>query len=269
MEKKSPLVFIGIRFFLLFALLFTGCSKKIESPQDSRPKPSQKKTTQTLPGKIPATQRPYTIYGQQYRPLDSAQGYEEKGLASWYGDKFHGRKTSNGETYNMYAMTAAHKTLPMGTWVKVRNLNNNQEITVRINDRGPFVMGRIIDLSYTGAKGIDMVGPGTAWVQVTALGKATSFSKETQAPVTFTPMDYWQGNFTVQVGAFKVKANAENYRKKLSAGYLNAHIILYEDDRGLFYRVRIGKFSKLEEAIQFSEKLMTEGFEQAFAVAEE
>lgn len=200
--------------------------------------------------------------------MASARGYEEKGLASWYGKKFHGRKTSNGENYDMYAMTAAHKTLPIGTWVKVRNLGNNREIIVRINDRGPFVRGRIIDLSYTGARKMGMVGPGTARVRVTALGKATSYSKKTRAPVTFTPVNYWQGNFTVQVGAFQIKTNAEKYKKKLSSTYMNSHITPYEDDRGRFYRVRIGRFTNLKDAERFSEKCMENGFEQAFAVAE-
>nr|WP_321401283.1 septal ring lytic transglycosylase RlpA family protein [uncultured Desulfobacter sp.] len=220
-------------------------------------------------GNTEATQRPYRIEGKHYYPMASANGYEEKGRASWYGRKFHGRKTSNGETYNMYAMTAAHKTLPMNTWVRVENLENGQETKVRINDRGPFVAGRIIDLSFTAAQQIGIVGPGTARVKVTALGKATAYSKEDHTPVDFTPVDYWKGNFTVQVGAFKVRSNADRYRIKLSQNYLNAHIVPYTDDRGQFYRVRIGKFTNLNDAVTFSERLMTtEGFRHAFAVAE-
>jgi len=270
-KKQFPLSLIEVGVFLLiFSLIFTfGCSKKLPAPYDygkNQPakSPGQKSTT----GKSPATQRPYTIKGKRYTPMVNAHGYVEKGVASWYGKKFHGRKTSNGETYNMYALTAAHKTLPMGTWVKVYNRDTHQEIIVRVNDRGPFVTGRIIDMSYTGAKKLGMVGPGTARVMVTALGKATAYSKKTKEPTTFKPLDYWQGNFTVQVGAFKVKTNAQTYRKKLAATYLNAHIIPYEDDRGQFYRVRIGKFAKLTEANQFSERLMTEGFGRTFAVGE-
>ena len=218
-------------------------------------------------GKVPATQRPYKINGITYVPIPDAQGFVQKGIASWYGKKFHGRKTSNGETYDMYAMTAAHKTLPMNTWVMVHNLDNNRKIKVRVNDRGPFVRGRIIDLSYTGAKKLGVVGPGTARVKVTALGRATAFSKST--PVKFKPVDYWAGNFTVQVGAFKVKANAENFRDKLSALYINAHLSPFEDDRGRFYRVRIGRFSRLTDAESFCAALMAEGkFKYAFAVAE-
>ncbi|MBU0463943.1 MAG: septal ring lytic transglycosylase RlpA family protein [Proteobacteria bacterium] len=217
---------------------------------------------------MPATQRPYKIYGIQYTPIASAEGFVQTGIASWYGKKFHGRKTSNGETYNMYAMTAAHKTLPMNTWVSVDNLKTNQKIVVRINDRGPFIAGRIIDLSYTGASSIGIIGPGTGKVRVTALGIATSYSKETQDPIAFKPIDYWTGNFTIQVGAFQVKENAEQYRNKLSKNYPNAHITTFTDDRGSFYRVRIGQFTNLKDAIRFSEKIIAQGFGSAFAVAE-
>ena len=240
-------------------LILSGCSGKKYPPSVHYP-----------PGKkAPATQRPYTVGGKRYVPLASAHGYVEKGVASWYGRKFHGRKTSNGETYSMYAMTAAHKTLPMNTWVQVENLDNGREIKVRINDRGPFVRGRIIDLSYSGAKKLGVVGPGTARVRVTALGRATSYAKaDKSTPVAFKPVDYLKGNFTVQVGAFKVRTNAENYRHKLSKTYINAHIVPYEDDRGQFYRVRIGKFSNLNDAVKFTDQLLAEGFDAAFAVAE-
>ena len=168
----------------------------------------------------------------------------------------------------MYAMTAAHKTLPMNTWVSVDNLNTNQKIVVRINDRGPFVTGRIIDLSYTGASRIGIIGPGTGNVRVTALGMATSYSRETHDPIAFKPVDYWTGNFTIQVGAFQVKKNAEQYRNKLSKAYPNAHIMPFTDDRGSFYRVRIGQFTNLKDAIRYSEKMVSQGFHNVFAVAE-
>jgi rare lipoprotein A len=112
--------------------------------------------------------KPYKISGKWYQPLPYARGYRERGLASWYGKKFHGRKTANGETYNMYGISAAHKTLPLGTYVTVKNLDNGKTLVVRINDRGPFVKGRIIDLSYGAAKKLGVVGPGTARVDVLA-----------------------------------------------------------------------------------------------------
>ncbi len=249
---------------VLTALLMTGCSTHPD-PGYSGHHPPRKSPS----GKVPATQKPYRIKGKQYVPIASAHGFVQTGTASWYGRKFHGRKTSNGETYNMYAMTAAHKTLPMNTWVMVHNLENNHRIKVRINDRGPFVRGRIIDLSYTGAKKIGIVGPGTARVRVTALGRATSFSKKTKDPVKFKPVDYWKGNFSVQVGAFKSRANAEKFRARLSASYVNAHMVTYEDYRGVFYRVRIGRFSNLNQARRFGERIVAQGlFDRAFAVGE-
>ena len=115
--------------------LIVGCTKSIAPTPAPKEKP-----------------KPYRVGKTWYHPVSEAKGYKEQGIASWYGKKFHGRKTSSGETYNMYAMTAAHKTLPLGTHLKVVNLNNDEEVVVRINDRGPFVRGRIIDLSYAAAK---------------------------------------------------------------------------------------------------------------------
>ncbi|MCI5212251.1 MAG: septal ring lytic transglycosylase RlpA family protein [Candidatus Electrothrix sp. ATG2] len=135
--------------------------------------------------KAPATQRPYVIEGQTYYPIPTAEGYEETGLASWYGDPFHGRKTANGETYDMYGVTAAHKTLPMNTMLLVKNLTNGKTTIVRINDRGPFVDGRIIDLSYTTAQELDIVRNGTEKVQIVALCAAEGQEAEQKTDSTF------------------------------------------------------------------------------------
>ena len=261
------------QILILLSLAFFGCSTSLTSYDPAHIPPSEspiyKPSPPPLPGKKKTgTQKPYKINGVRYTPIASSQGFVQKGLASWYGRKFHGRKTSNGETYSMYAMTAAHKTLPMNTWVSVHNLKNNRKIVVRINDRGPFVTGRIIDLSYTGATRIGILKAGTGNVRVTALGQATSFSKKTKKPIAFKPVDYWKGNFTVQIGAFQIKENAREYRNKLSKRYQNAHITAFTDTRGTFYRVRIGVFTNLQDAIRYSEKLTTQGFGSAFAVAE-
>ena len=111
----------------------------------------------------------YKVFGKRYRVLESAKGYRERGLASWYGSKFHGRRTSSGEPYDMFAITAAHKTLPLPTYVRVRNLENGRTLIVRVNDRGPFHPGRIIDLSYTAAVRLGVYQKGSAKVEVTAL----------------------------------------------------------------------------------------------------
>jgi len=260
------------QILILLILSFFGCSSALDKQYGSTHTPPAKaptyKNSSHSSGNKTGTQKPYKIRGVQYTPIASASGFVQTGIASWYGSKFHGRKTSNGEIYNMYAMTAAHKTLPVNTWVKVHNLRNNRKIVVRINDRGPFIRGRIIDLSYTGAKRIGIVSSGTAKVRITALGQATSYSKKTKKPVSFKPVNYWQGNFTVQVGAFKVKANASKYKSKLSKIYQNAHIVTFTDYRGVFYRVRIGKFTNLKDASRFSEKIIAKGFDNAIPVAE-
>ncbi len=262
--KFAGLILLGL------TLLMAGCAgKTAHKPKPVLPPGSKEKKPSAVPAKIPATQRPYTIDGVRYTPIASSDGFVQTGLASWYGRQFHGRKTSNGETYNMFDMTAAHKTLPMNTWVEVHNLENDRKITVRVNDRGPFVKGRIIDLSYTGASRIGILGPGTGQVRVTALGEAVSYSEKTHTPVSFKALDYWTGNFTVQVGAFQIKANADRLRDRLSAAHENAHVVQFTDDRGTFHRVRIGRFAKLKDAEQFTESLITRGeFDSAFVVAE-
>jgi hypothetical protein len=116
-------------------------------------------TSQPPPQKPAGYPKPYKVFGKWYQPLPDSKDFRQRGIASWYGKDFHGKKTSNGEIYDMYAMTAAHKTLPLGTYVRVHNLENNRKLEVRINDRGPFVRGRIIDLSYTAAKNLDSSGP--------------------------------------------------------------------------------------------------------------
>lgn len=130
-------------------------------PGDAQPRPEPRSRY----GNGPA----YEVFGKRYTVMDSSSGYAERGVASWYGKKFHGRLTSNREQYNMYAMTAAHKTLPLPTYVRVRNLRNNKSVVVRVNDRGPFVHNRIIDLSYAAALRLNMVGDGTSLVEVTAI----------------------------------------------------------------------------------------------------
>lgn len=191
------------------------------------------------------TQKPYRIEGKWYTPVASSYGFEETGLASWYGRDFHGKKTSNGETYNMYAMTAAHKTLPMNTYVKVIRLDNGKETIVRVNDRGPFVRNRIIDLSYSAAKEIGIDDEGTTRVKIIALG-----SKKGNKLVK---SDYRAGDFFIQVGAFTVRDNALRLKRELASEFGSALITTFYHDKKTFYRVRIGPisgFAKAEEIIR-------------------
>lgn len=173
-------------------------------------------------------------------------GYTEQGNASWYGEPFNGRRASNGEIYDMYKLTAAHRTLPFETMVRVTNVTNGKSTTVRITDRGPFVEGRIIDLSLAAAREIDSVGPGVVPVRVEVISPG---------------IDPRSGFFTVQVGAFKDRGNAERLRDRLNALCSPIFIQQYDAPEGIFYRVRVGKISGEDAARQFGEQLRArEGF---------
>ena len=162
----------------------------------------------------------------------------ERGIASWYGHPYHGRRAASGEIYNMYAMTAAHRTLPFGTQVRVHDLENGQSVDVRINDRGPFVKGRIIDLSYAAAQAMRM--PGIAQVRLEILGLGV-----TSEPAVFA----------VQVGAFRDPANAERLKALIEASYGPVVIMSFDRGDGVFYRVRVGHESSEDAARALAEKL--------------
>ncbi len=210
-------------------------------------------------------QKPYRVMGESYTPLLNHEGFVEEGIASWYGKKFHGRKTSNGEIYDMYAMTAAHKTLPLGVFVRVENKSNGRVEVVRVNDRGPFVAGRIIDLSYAVATKLAVVGPGTARVTVTALGYQ---QKKADGTIHYTlPESIQTGPFTVQVGAFTQQQNAQRLQLKLQARYGSAYMRQARVDGQSFYRVQAGHYTSLLEAQQAREALANSGYGQGFVIA--
>jgi peptidoglycan lytic transglycosylase len=176
----------------------------------------------------------YDVLGQRYFVLASADGYLERGVASWYGPSFHGGNTSSGEAYDMYGMTAAHKTLPLPTYARVTNLANSRSVIVRINDRGPFVANRIIDLSYTAAARLDMLRDGTAMVEVRALtpGVPDVIGRSAESP---PPALY------LQAGAFADPGNAGRELERLrAAGIANAFVVPPLDGQSRLYRVRIG-----------------------------
>lgn len=234
----------------VWAMVLYGCPKSIP------------------PTSPPSHPKPYRVGKDWYQPLPHAKGFKQRGLASWYGKKFHGRKTSSGEIYNMYEMSAAHKTLPLGTFVRVTNLENGNTIDVRINDRGPFVRGRIIDLSYQAAKKMGIVGPGTAPVEVVALGMAPRGTGTQTAVKPYVPIDYEKGTFSIQVGSFLERENAERLREKLGKKYKNAHIMTFFDGGQSFYRVRVGRCTTLSDAIRYEQIMIDHGFLGAMIVAE-
>ena len=172
----------------------------------------------------------YEVYGQRYTVLADAHGYLERGVASWYGPDFHGERTSTGEPYDMYSMTAAHRTLPLPAYVRVTNLRNGRAVVVRVNDRGPFKSNRIIDLSYAAALKLDMIRDGTTLVEVEAL------TAEGEAPPPPRPSELF-----AQAGAFAVEANATALRDTLRAHGIDNALVVPDLGRAPpLYRVRIG-----------------------------
>lgn len=175
-------------------------------------------------------------------------GVTEVGIASWYGHPYHGRRAANGEVYDMEKLTAAHRTLPFGTWVRVLNLTNSKTINVRINDRGPFVDGRIIDLSRAAARAIDMIGPGVVKVRIEVIDRPASAT------------DF----YAVQVGAFSELSNARSQRAALEAKYGSAELVLRDGDPPL-WRVLVGDKLSSYEAAGLAERIRAE-FGPAFVV---
>ena len=242
---------------LLVPFVLIGCGSRhltashppppvAESPS---PSSSPGAPTSTSPSGAASSPAANAAPAPKRRKSDAApapEGYVEEGNASWYGVPFHGRRASNGEIYDMNKLTAAHRTLPFDTVVRVTNLSNGKSTTVRITDRGPFVEGRIIDLSLAAAREIESVGPGIVPVRVEVV----------------TPgVDVTGGFFTVQVGAFRDPGNAQRLRDRLSPSYSPIFIQQYDSPDGLFYRVRVGKVSGEDAARQFGEQLrVREGF---------
>lgn len=210
-------------------------------------------------------QKPYTINGERYEPLSSHAGFVQSGIASWYGSDFHGKTTSNGDTYDMYAMTAAHKTLPLGVYVKVRRRDDGRETVVRINDRGPFVAGRVIDLSYSAAKALGILGRGTAPVTVEALGY---LDETVKGQVVYRgPASYDRGSFGIQVGAFGNYDNARKMAETVKQRYGTSSIREAVVNGTRYYRVRAGNYASLKEAEQVRERSPDKMIAGGFVVA--
>lgn len=193
----------------------------------------------------------YTVLGQTYEVLPTARNYEAVGKASWYGKKFHGHLTSNGEYYDMYGLSAAHRYLPLPTYVKVTNLNNGHEVVVRVNDRGPFHPDRIIDLSYAAAYQLDMLASGTAPVRVEAIYVPAPSQQDAT------------GVF-VQLTAVSDSARAEQIREEIAQNYA---VDATTRERNGLHRVLLGPFSE-NQASEWIQKLRLNGFSQAFRVSE-
>ena len=223
----------------------------------------------------------YEVFGKRYTVMPSSRGYRERGVASWYGKKFHGNLTSNRETYDMYQMTAAHKTLPLPSYVHVRNLSNDRSIVVRVNDRGPFVHNRIIDLSYSAAMKLDMIGEGTSLVEVTVIDlDAPAGDRPTRKMMTPEPdptpasasapeSAALKHAIFVQVGAFGDRANAERRLGVLaSSGISNAFIHEDRSSNPALLRVRIGPVADVIQYDVLVEELENIGIMDPYLVVE-
>ena len=228
--------------------------------------PVRVETGKSVPAReLKPYQRPYTVNGVRYDPLLDHRGYVEEGVASWYGADFHGLKTSNGEVYDMHAMAAAHKTLPLGVFVKVRNLSNNREAVVRVNDRGPFVKGRLIDLSYAAAHALGVAGPGTAPVRVEALGNQV---RDARGQVSYQPLpSYDIGSYSVQLAAFSLPENAQRLAAEMKSKVGAADVREGLVDGKRFYRVRAGQYRSIEEAEAARIRFEQMNYPGAFIVA--
>ncbi len=257
----------------------SGSARLPDLPGDAVPRPEPRSKY----GNGPV----YEVLGKRYHVMPSSRGYQERGVASWYGKKFHGNLTSNREVYDMHKMTAAHKTLPLPTYVRVRNLRNDKSIIVRVNDRGPFVHNRIIDLSYAAARKLDMIRDGTSMVEVTAIdfdapqGDRPVRAAVPPAPqVAANPAGTGQSpagsvqlegshKIFIQVGAFGDRANAERRLGVLAgAGIGNAFIHEERTPEQTLYRVRIGPVADVVQYDVLVEELGNIGISDPYLIAE-
>ena len=244
---------------LALALTLAACARQIFEPADGPPDGSLDPARIEMPEPRPeprsayGNHSPYDVFGQTYHVLPSADGYTERGIASWYGTRFHGRATSSGEPYDLYQMTAAHKTLPLPTYARVRHLGTDRSIIVRINDRGPFHPNRIIDLSWAAAVTLGIDQTGTGEVEVTAItfdDPLQRFVRPARVPVM------------LQVGAFSERQRADLTLERLrQAGVAPLHSERARSRGVRVWRVQVGPIGQVDQALAMVERLSALGFE--------
>jgi len=291
---KMQLRYISTFVLIALFLLLNACSTthRKDGP------PAYNVDASKIPDAVPKKESPskygnlasYRVFGKRYYVMPSSKNYEEQGIASWYGTKFHAQRTSSGERYNMLGMTAAHKTLPLPTYVQVTNLRNGKKIIVKVNDRGPFEGNRLIDLSYVAAKKLGMVGHGTTYVDVKAIDPTTydknkfdksihtqdfylarndlhasrTFAKNRVTPDAQTN----QSALYLQVGAFKNKVLAENMKKRLGQLVTSPIKITQQMRHKKLYRVEIGPIKDVATAQHITQKLKAAGLNTRQTTAE-
>jgi rare lipoprotein A len=261
----------------LVLLIIGGCSSGPPRGgyyQDDGPHASAPVDIWQVPEPVPKNEalsnygnKPYTVFNKTYYPLKDASGYRERGVASWYGRKFHGKRASSGETYDMYALSAAHKTLPLPSYARVRNLTNNRGIIVRVIDRGPFLDNRLIDLSYTAAARLGILGAGTGLVEVEGVTPDETPALAAQTPVpeptAAVPKLY------VQAGAFTNIDNARALRARLENGdFRPIEIQTDQLDNHTVHRVRIGPLASIEEGDRVAARAASFGIDSVYVIVE-
>lgn len=253
---------------LLSLTAMTACA--FNSKRDAAPK--HHVNVANIPNAVPRDEprsksgnpESYKVFGKQYYVMDSAANYSERGIASWYGTAFHGKSTSSGEPYSMYKMTAAHKTLPIPTYVKVTNLKNDKSVIVRVNDRGPFHDNRIIDLSYVAAKKLGIADTGTGFVEVSVIEpsewKKPAYAKTNVSLISKAhAADNSDKNLYIQAGAFASQHNATQLQKQLLALFPKKTISLAHNTQDRLFRVRIGPIATVEEADDIAKTISGNG----------
>lgn len=277
----------ALRACLCTTLLLAACGRPAvrDSTERLAPLPAAPPDTSVIPDAIPRVEprsrngNPafYQVFGKRYVVLASSNGYVERGVASWYGPGFHGVNTAMGEKYDMMAMTAAHTTLPLPTYARVSNLANGRSVVVRINDRGPFVANRLIDLSYSAALKLDIVRTGTAFVEVRALDPGAPLATDQPAlaplPSADTPdtpnvapamQDLPTQSLYIQVGAFGEQANADRAIRTLqAAGISNAFSVATQSNGQTLRRIRIGPIASVDQFDSLVARLAKLGYPQA------
>lgn len=246
---KSTVSNFSMPSIIVFWILIGVGSGCASHPIKSNPGPeAHSSSVQTLP---------YRVDGRVYYPLDNSSGFVQEGIASWYGPDFHGKLTSNGEVYNMNSMTAAHKTLPFNSIVVVTHRESGKSVTVRINDRGPFVGDRIIDLSYGAANKLGIAETGTAPVNLRVVRGAISSPPRNASGASANKAIY-----SVQVGVFGELENA----RKISQQFNNSRIYTVNQNNRKLFKVLVGKYTNYEKALEPMDRIRLEGFEKAFIV---
>jgi len=249
--------------------LLSACGSSSIIYENGDSAPSQHRDLSGVPDAVPRVEpfsrygnpKSYVVRGKRYYVRDSNTGFTQRGIASWYGTKFHGRRTSSGEPYDMYAMTAAHKTLPLPTYLEVVNLRNNKRVIVKANDRGPFHDNRIIDLSYAAATRLGITASGTGLVQIRALNPSVPVEQVKTSNETATPSMF------LQVGAFSSQTNAQGlHNKLLNAAFQRTAITSATPNGNTVYRVRIGPLSTVDEADQLVDQLSALGINETRVV---